>query len=158
VYLLSLPVDAAGFYCLKKYDVAGEGVGTPLDFITVTSGAAGVEWCKNQCKQNPNCQFVVTSLGKCYVKQNIMSGAYGRTGASNSVDATCVNGEAAWQQMALQVSAAPAVTASKPGSLANRPRVIDNGGELVGVSSRSMLLSLLSSLVGGWLLLNMIGG
>jgi len=155
--LLGQP-DAGGFYCVKKYDVAGEGLGAPLDFITVTSGAAGVEWCKNQCKQNPNCQFVVTSLGKCYIKQNIMSGAYGRTGASSSVDATCVNGEAAWQLMALQVSAAPAITATKVGSLANRPKLVDNGGELVGVSGRSLLVSLLSSIVGGWLLLGMISG
>jgi hypothetical protein len=93
-------------YCVKNYDFAGDGVRT-VDYITITSGAGAVQFCKQQCAAEPQCQFSVTSLGKCYMKQNILSGSFGTTKPDPAVDATCVKGEANWALAALQVTAAP---------------------------------------------------
>lgn len=93
-------------YCIKNYDFAGDGVRT-VDYITITSGAGAVNFCKQQCAAEPQCQFSVTSLGKCYIKQNILSGSFGTTKPDTAVDASCVKGENNWALAALQVSAAP---------------------------------------------------
>lgn len=105
--------DGSGMYCVKQYDFAGDGVRT-VDYMTITAGAGAVQFCKQQCAAEPQCQFSVTSLGKCYMKQNILSGSFGTTKPDTSVDASCVKGEQNWALAALQVSAAPA--GSLPGA------------------------------------------
>jgi hypothetical protein len=47
----------------------------------------------------------VTQLTKCYLKNNIQGGTYGKTGASQITDATCVKGADNWLKFALQVGA-----------------------------------------------------
>ncbi|GBF97656.1 hypothetical protein Rsub_10532 [Raphidocelis subcapitata] len=105
--------DRNGMYCVKKYDIAGDGI-TTRDFVTISSGAGAVEFCKGQCQQLPECEFTVTQLTKCYLKSNIAGGTYGKTGASPQTDATCVKGADNWLKVALQVSNQPAA-ASLPG-------------------------------------------
>jgi hypothetical protein len=102
-------------YCIKNYDFAGDGVRT-VDYITITSGAGAVNFCKLQCAAEPQCQFSVTSLGKCFMKQNILSGSFGTTKPDPAVDATCVKGEANWQLAALQVTSAPPTPTGARGS------------------------------------------
>lgn len=99
--------DGSSMYCVKQYDFAGDGVRT-VDYMTITAGAGAVQFCKQQCAAEPQCQFSVTSLGKCYMKQNILSGSFGTTKPDTAVDASCVKGEQNWALAALQVSAAPA--------------------------------------------------
>ncbi|KAF6261501.1 hypothetical protein COO60DRAFT_1501639 [Scenedesmus sp. NREL 46B-D3] len=97
--------DDDSMYCIKHYDFAGDGVRT-VDFITIATGAAAVNFCKQQCLAEPLCQYSVTSLGKCYMKTNIMSGSFGTTRPDTAVDASCVKGEANWAMAALQVAGA----------------------------------------------------
>jgi hypothetical protein len=124
-------------YCVKNYDFAGDGVRT-VDYITITTGAGAVQFCKLQCAAEPQCQFSVTSLGKCFMKQNILSGSFGTTKPDTAVDASCVKGESNWALAALQVSAAPAGQPStrRPG---NGTRGITTGkkASLKGASSSS---------------------
>jgi hypothetical protein len=94
-------------HSLKKYDIAGDGI-TTRDFVTITAGAGAIEFCKGQCAQMLECEFVVTQLTKCYLKSNIQGGTYGKTGASPLTDATCVKGADNWLKFALQVSNQPA--------------------------------------------------
>ncbi len=54
------------------------------------------------------CEFAVTQQSKCYLKNNIAGGTYGKTGASPTIDATCVKGAENWLKFALQVSNQPA--------------------------------------------------
>lgn len=63
---------------------------------------------------------MVTQLTKCYLKNNIAGGTYGKTGASPQSDATCVKGADNWLKFALQVSNQPAAGAGAqlPGGLA----------------------------------------
>ena len=89
-------------YCVKNYDFAGDGVRT-VDYITITTGAGAVQFCKLQCAAEPQCQFSVTSRGKCFMKQNILSGSFGTTKPDTTVDASCVKGEQNWALAALQV-------------------------------------------------------
>jgi hypothetical protein len=96
-------------YCIKNYDFAGDGVRN-VDYMTITAGSGAVQFCKLQCAAEPLCQFSVTSRGKCYMKQNILSGSFGTTKPDMTVDAACVKGEQNWALAALQVSAAPAGT------------------------------------------------
>jgi hypothetical protein len=91
-------------YCLKHYDFAGDGVRT-VDYITIATGQAAVNFCKQQCLAEPLCQYSVTSLGKCYMKTNILSGNFGTTRPDTAVDASCVKGENNWALAALQVAA-----------------------------------------------------
>lgn len=114
--LPSTCADGSGMYCIKNYDFAGDGVRS-VDYMTITSGSGAVQFCKQQCAAEPQCQFSVTSLGKCYMKQNILSGSFGTTKPDTAVDASCVKGEQNWALAALQVSAAPA--GALPG---DRPR------------------------------------
>jgi hypothetical protein len=93
-------------YCIKNYDFAGDGV-RMVDYITITTGAGAIQFCKQQCASEPQCQFSVATLGKCYMKQNILSGSAGTTRPDTAVDASCVKGEQNWALAALQVSAAP---------------------------------------------------
>lgn len=93
-------------YCVKHYDFAGDGVRT-VDYITITTGSGAIQFCKQQCTAEPQCQYSVTSLGKCYMKNNILSGSFGTTRPDTAVDASCVKGENNWALAALQVSAAP---------------------------------------------------
>lgn len=96
--------DESGMYCVKNYDFAGDGVRT-VDYVTIATGSAAVNFCKQQCTAEPQCQYSVTSLGKCYMKNNILSGTFGTTRADRAVDAACVKGESNWQLAALQVAA-----------------------------------------------------
>lgn len=146
--LLSLTdADADEMYCVKKYDFAGDGVRT-VDYITITTGSAAVEFCKQQCAGEPQCQYVVTSKGKCYMKNNILSGNFGTTRADPGVDATCVKGRDNWALAALQVAANPV------GSGAGAARVTARKREAIPSSAghRQRLWwdsLLLSSLVSG---------
>lgn len=94
--------DSSGMYCVKQYDFAGDGVRT-ADYMTITAGAGAVQFCKLQCAAEPQCQFSVTSRGKCFMKQNILSGSFGTTKPDTTVDASCVKGEQNWALAALQV-------------------------------------------------------
>ncbi|WIA17530.1 hypothetical protein OEZ85_014361 [Tetradesmus obliquus] len=96
--------DSNGMYCIKNYDFAGDGVRT-VDYITIATGTAAVNFCKQQCIAEPLCQYSVTSLGKCYMKTNILSGSFGTTRPDTAVDASCVKGESNWALAALQVAA-----------------------------------------------------
>lgn len=141
---------------MKNYDFAGDGVRT-VDYITITSGAGAVQFCKQQCAAEPQCQFSVTSLGKCYMKQNILSGSFGTTKPDTAVDASCVKGEQNWALAALQVSAAPAggITGRMAGGGGNSTgRSINNSaarktslGRSAGDASRPSLLVVVVSSV-----------
>lgn len=109
VCVVNCCADASGMFCIKNYDFAGDGVRN-VDYMTITAGAGAVQFCKLQCAAEPLCQFSVTSRGKCYMKQNILSGSFGTTKPDMTVDAACVKGEPNWALAALQVSAAPAGT------------------------------------------------
>lgn len=136
-------------YCVKQYDFAGDGVRS-VDYMTITAGAGAVQFCKLQCAAEPQCQFSVTSLGKCYMKQNILSGSFGITKPDTSVDASCVKGEQNWALAALQVSAAPAGGVG-PGGMRGMNRA--NGTRSV-VNSTARKTSLRSAAVAtqtGWI-------
>lgn len=140
-------------YCVKQYDFAGDGVRT-VDYITITTGAGAIQFCKQQCAAEPQCQFSVTSLGKCYMKQNILSGSFGTTRPNTAVDASCVKGEQNWALAALQVSASPAGSGPLAGRLprGNLTRGLGNTSgrrtslrSAAAESTQSSLLVLLSS-------------
>lgn len=101
-YCFCRPTDSSGMYCVKQYDFAGDGVRT-VDYMTITAGAGAVQFCKLQCAAEPLCQFSVTARGRCFMKQNILSGSFGTTKPDTTVDASCVKGEANWALAALQV-------------------------------------------------------
>lgn len=93
-----------GSHCLNKYDIAGDGVkDTP--YLGNTGGAAVAEFCKAQCRQEPKCEFVVASAGKCYLKNQLLVGSFGRTGYSETATKACVRSPSAWMTMANMVSA-----------------------------------------------------
>lgn len=154
---------------LKKYDIAGDGI-TTRDFITITSGAGAVEFCKGQCAGIPDCEFTVTQLTKCYIKNNIGQGTYGKTGASPSTDATCVKGADSWLKFALQVSNQPAAGMPLPGGIPGAPGaggIITalpprrNGSMLGNGAQRGAELSVGAAAVasiGGWLLAALLAG
>lgn len=114
-------VDADDMYCLKNYDFAGDGVRT-VDYITITTGSAAVQFCKQQCAAEPQCQYVVTSKGRCYMKNNILSGSFGTTRADDGVDAACVKGQQNWALAALQVAASPVGNGASAASVTARKR------------------------------------
>jgi hypothetical protein len=91
-------------YCIKHYDFAGDGI-RMVDYITIATGTAAINFCKQQCIAEPLCQYSVTSLGKCWMKNNILSGSFGITRPDLAVDASCVKGENNWALAALQVAA-----------------------------------------------------
>jgi hypothetical protein len=79
--------------------------------VTLAAGANGAgnaEFCKSQCAVMQDCEFSVTQGTKCYLKNNIAGGTYGKTGASALADTTCVKGADNWLKFALQVSNQPA--------------------------------------------------
>jgi len=135
-------------FCIKNYDFAGDGVRT-VDYITITSGAGAVQFCKQQCSAEPQCQFSVTSLGKCYMKQNILSGSFGTTKPDTAVDATCVKGEQNWALAALQVSAAPA------GGLAGRNMTRGAGNSTARRNTQKLGKSAADAAQPGWVVLLM---
>jgi hypothetical protein len=142
-------------YCLKHYDFAGDGI-RMVDYITITSGQAAIQFCKQQCMAEPQCQYVVTTLGKCYMKNNILSGNFGTTRPDTAVDASCVKGEQSWALAALQVSAAPPKPVGPgPANLTAR-RSVALQQNVAGQSckdSGSSLLKVLIALLAGLLLL-----
>lgn len=76
--------DSGGMYCLKKYDIAGDGIIT-RDFVTTSPGAtpggAAVEFCKAQCAAMAECEFSVAQGAKCYLKKSIQGGRAGSDGS-----------------------------------------------------------------------------
>jgi hypothetical protein len=108
-------------YCLKNYDFAGDSVRT-VDYATIATGAGAVAFCKQQCIAEPACQYVVTSLGKCYMRASILSGSAGATRPDAAVEAACIKGDANWALAALQVGASqpglPAVPSAAAGGAA----------------------------------------
>ncbi|GBF98431.1 hypothetical protein Rsub_11076, partial [Raphidocelis subcapitata] len=99
-----------GSYCLKHYEIAGDNL-SARDFVTFgappAGGAGMVQFCQSQCAVTAECEFSVTQGEKCYLKNNIGGGTYGKTGASPTTDAVCVKGPQAWLRAALLVSNQP---------------------------------------------------
>jgi hypothetical protein len=99
--------DDDGSRCLNKYDIAGEGV-KDVPYLGNTGGAAVAEFCKAQCRQEqPKCEFVVASAGKCFLKNQPLVGQFGRTGFSETASKACVRSPTAWMSLANMVSASP---------------------------------------------------
>lgn len=151
VFFAAPVTDSSGMYCLKNYDFAGDGVRT-VDYITITTGAGAVQFCKQQCTAEPQCQYVVTSLGKCYMKNNILSGSFGTTKSDRAVDATCIKGESNWALAALQVAASTGSPAGNPrvGNMsARRATAANSAGQQAQPLSLPVLVgSLLAGLLG----------
>jgi hypothetical protein len=99
--------DDDGSRCLNRYDIAGEGV-KDVPYLGNTGGAAVAEFCKAQCRQEqPKCEFVVASAGKCFLKNQPLVGTFGRTGFSETATKACVRSPTAWMSLANMVSASP---------------------------------------------------
>lgn len=144
-----MPADKNGFYCLKNYDINGEGVAT-TDYTQGAAGSSAIEFCKSVCQANSQCQFVVTQLGKCYVKNSMGQGQYGSTGANAKIDAVCINGPANWQGLASRLSAQPAMNASPMmAALTSTKKATKTSSCELAVAHvpRSLLLGLLGALL-----------
>eukprot|EP00878_Enallax_costatus_P018524 GHUV01019503.1.p1 GENE.GHUV01019503.1~~GHUV01019503.1.p1 ORF type:complete len:144 (-),score=30.71 GHUV01019503.1:815-1246(-) len=138
-------------YCVKNYDFAGDGVRT-VDYITITTGSAAVQFCKQQCAAEPQCQYVVTSKGKCYMKNNILSGSFGTTRADDGVDAACVKGQQNWALAALQVAASPVGTGASAASVTARKREAMLNSNAADRPRPACWAVVLGALVSGWFL------
>jgi hypothetical protein len=90
--------------CLSKYDLAGDGL-KEVPYLGNTGGTQVEAWCRAQCKQEPKCEFVVAAAGKCYLKNQMLVGAFGRTGYSEKAIKACVKSPSAWMNLANMVSA-----------------------------------------------------
>ena len=94
------------------------------DFVTLAAGATAAgsaEFCKSQCAVMADCEFAVAQGTKCFLKNNIAGGTYGKTGASALADVTCVKGADNWLKFALQVSNQPAKGPAVPAGAAGGP-------------------------------------
>lgn len=141
--------------------MAGNGVGAPISFGGVVTGTGPtISFCNKQCKANPDCQFVVTNQPdkKCYLKNQMNTGPYGRTGASTTTVAVCVKGKESWGQLAAQVSMprAPAPATNTSAARSNATSRVRNAARQAAAPVSSILAAAASSLVGAWLLLALV--
>jgi hypothetical protein len=88
----------------------GDSIST-RDVVTLAAptaaGSGMIQFCQSACAVTADCEFSVTQGDKCYLKNNIGGGTYGKTGASPATDAVCVKGPQAWLRAALLVSNQP---------------------------------------------------
>jgi hypothetical protein len=90
-------------YCLPGYDIRGDqaqggDIETPVAVQSEVVTASARE-CAGVCRTTTGCQYFVQKAAACYLKQNLIGGKFGVTGAAPDVIVTCVRGTDSWMQL-----------------------------------------------------------
>lgn len=102
---VGLAVEPASndLYCLPGYDIKGDQAqgGDIEQPVAVQSEVvtASAKECVGACRTTAGCQYFVQKAAACYLKQNLIGGKYGTTGAAKDVIVTCVRGTDSWMQL-----------------------------------------------------------